>query len=147
MIELYTIGFTHKTAERFFTLLSEHKIELLVDIRRRPEGQLAGFAKKADLPFFMERLVGGRYLHLPLLAPDDHILSAYRSSHDQDAFETAFNAQMDQSNIPDALDRSMFENNRCCLLCSEHLPEHCHRRFVADRLVRCWNDVSVEHLI
>jgi len=146
VIELYTIGFTQKTAERFFGLLRENQVDVLVDIRRRPEGQLAGFAKKADLPFFMKQLVGGEYLHLPVLAPDDDLLTWYRKSKDWQEFETRFNAQMDQEDVPAVLDKSIFATHRCCLLCSEAKPEHCHRTFVAERLAKNWGNVTIRHL-
>lgn len=146
MIELYTIGFTQSSAEHFFTLLKENGVDMLVDIRRRPGGQLSGFAKKSDLPYFMKQLVGGEYIHLPILAPEDDILTTYRSSKNWSQFEAEFNAQMERDSVPDNLDKSLFETHRCCLLCSEHLPEHCHRRFVAERLARSWDGVTIHHL-
>ena len=48
-MKLYTIGFTKKTAEEFFTLLIENKIRTIIDIRRKNTSQLAGFTKKNDL--------------------------------------------------------------------------------------------------
>jgi uncharacterized protein (DUF488 family) len=146
MIEIFTIGFTQKPAERFFGLLKENNVDLLIDIRRRPEGQLSGFAKKADLPYFMNSLVGGQYLHMPELAPEDDILSAYRKNKDWAEFEKRFNEQMDLGNIPEHLDRSLFESHRGCFLCSEHRPEQCHRRFVAERIARSWDSVTIHHL-
>ena len=55
-MKLYTIGFTQKSAEAFFGLLRATRIERLVDIRLRPSGQLAGFAKQEDLPYFLREL-------------------------------------------------------------------------------------------
>ncbi len=52
-MKLYTIGFTKKTAEKFFTLLKNNGIGCLVDIRLHPNGQLAGFARQTDLPYFL----------------------------------------------------------------------------------------------
>ena len=34
-----------------------------------------------------------------------------------------------------------------CLLCSEHEPDHCHRRLVAEYLKSEWGDVQIEHLM
>jgi len=67
-MKLYTIGFTQKSAERFFGLLAEHGVEQVVDIRLKPGGQLSGFAKQDDLAWFLGRLNGARYVHLPQLA-------------------------------------------------------------------------------
>ena len=55
---LHTIGFTQKPAARFFDLLRHHGVGRLIDIRLNPHGQLSGFAKGSDLPFFLDRLVG-----------------------------------------------------------------------------------------
>ena len=68
-MKLYTIGFTQKKAEEFFSLLRNNRIERLVDIRLKPSGQLAGFAKQEDLPYFLRELSNGcQYTHLPILA-------------------------------------------------------------------------------
>ncbi len=53
-MKLYTIGFTQKRAEEFFELLRQNGIQRLVDIRLRPGGQLSGFAKQEDLPYFLK---------------------------------------------------------------------------------------------
>jgi uncharacterized protein (DUF488 family) len=146
-MRIYTIGFTKKTAEQFFGLLSDHGVERLVDIRLNPGGQLAGFAKQADLPYFLHRLARCDYVHLPELAPTDDILSTYRRDHDWGTYVAAFETLMDQREVPQRLDRRMFEVQTCCLLCSEATPEQCHRRLVGDRLVRHWPDTELIHLV
>src|SRR5260221_9343855 len=135
-MKLYTIGFTKKSAERFFTLLETNKVNCLVDIRLRPNGQLAGFTRQDDLAYFLSRLGASEYRHFENLAPTDDILSEYRSDHDWDRYVQRFESLMDERNVPDNLDRSLFEENNCCLLCSEATPEQCHRRLVAERLAR-----------
>ena len=78
-MKIYTIGFTQKRAEVFFELLRRHGIRRLVDIRVSPDGQLSGFAKKDDFPYFLSRLAAGcAYVHLPELAPTKEILREYR---------------------------------------------------------------------
>ena len=144
---IYTIGFTQKPASRFFSLLRENRIEVLVDIRLHPEGQLAGFAKRADLPYFLTELTGSRYQHLDALAPTDEILKEYRANKNWDAYTVRFEALLDERGVPDTLDRSLFAENRCCLLCSEATPERCHRRLVAARLSAAWNLGPIVHLV
>jgi uncharacterized protein (DUF488 family) len=146
-MKLYTIGFTQKSAERFFTLLAEHGVERVVDIRLRPDGQLAGFAKGRDLAWFLRRLNDCAYVHLPQLAPSDGILEDYRKDHDWERYVPRFEALMDERHIPDTLDRSSFTAQASCLLCSEPTPDRCHRRLVAERLVRAWPEVEVVHLV
>jgi uncharacterized protein (DUF488 family) len=80
---LYTIGFTQKSAREFFNLLQTNQVKRLVDIRVNPGGQLSGFAKQEDLPYFLKELANGcGYVHLPLLAPTKEILKEYRADND-----------------------------------------------------------------
>jgi uncharacterized protein (DUF488 family) len=146
-MKLYTIGFTQKRAEEFFGLLREHGVQRVVDIRLNPNGQLAGFAKKEDLPYFLRELADGcEYVHMVELAPTKEILEAYRKDGDWERYVERFERLMDERGIPDTLDRSAFERLVSCLLCSEPSPHHCHRRLVAERLKRRWADVEVVHL-
>jgi uncharacterized protein (DUF488 family) len=144
---IYTIGFTQKRAETFFERLRTNGVQKLVDIRVNPHGQLAGFARKEDLPYFLRHLAGGcDYVHLPELAPTKEILKAYRADHDWPRYAARFEALMDERNIPVALSQDDFQSQACCLLCSEATPEQCHRRLVAERLAAHWPDVTVVHL-
>lgn len=146
-MRLYTIGFTRKTAERFFGLLREHGVGRLVDVRLRPDGQLAGFARRADLPYFLTHLAACDYRHLPSLAPAADILDGYRTDHDWDRYVARFEALMDERAVPRSLDQAAFRDRVCCLLCSEATPERCHRRLIAERLARVWQEVEVIHLV
>ena len=145
-MRIYTIGFTKKPAERFFSLLKEHGVQRLVDIRLHPGGQLAGFAKQDDLAYFLRELAKCGYTHMPELAPTDEILSEYRKDHKWPLYNERFQALMDERGIPERLDRIMFEQEICCLLCSEDTPEKCHRRLVAERMAAHWDDVEIVHL-
>ena len=146
-MKLYTIGFTQKSAARFFGLLAANGVERVVDIRLKPGGQLSGFAKQGDLVWFLERLNGAGYIHLPQLAPSAEIRDDYRKDRDWERYVPRFEGLMDERGIPGILDRSSFEERLSCLLCSEPTPERCHRRLVAERIARTWPDVEVIHLV
>ncbi len=145
-MKLYTIGFTQKSAQQFFNLLKNNDIECLVDIRLHPDGQLAGFTKREDLKYFLNELLGCEYRHILNLAPSDEILKGYRTDHNWPKYEKAFNDLMDERGIPESLDRTLFEEKSCCLLCSEPTPDFCHRRLVAERLAHAWQPVEIIHL-
>jgi len=146
-MKIYTIGFTQKSAETFFELLWQNNIQRLVDVRIKPNGQLSGFAQKDDLPYFLSNLVNGcEYIHLPDLAPTNEILKDYRADLDWPQYMSRFESLMDERRIPDCLDRSEFEKQISCLLCSESTPDKCHRRLVAERLATRWGDVEIVHL-
>jgi uncharacterized protein (DUF488 family) len=146
-VKLYTIGFTKKSAERFFDLLGEIKVQRLLDIRLNPHGQLSGFTKQEDLAYFLDRLLKCDYRHVPVLAPTDAILKSYRGDHQWDRYVRRFEALMDERNVPAALDKSLFTETPGCLLCSEATPEKCHRRLVAERLLKSWPELEVVHLV
>jgi uncharacterized protein (DUF488 family) len=145
-MKIYTIGFTQKTAQQFFEILSNHKVQCVIDIRLHPDGQLAGFTKKTDLQFFLDRLISCDYRHMPRLAPEDDILKAYRSDHKWEKYEKAFLSLMESRGIPETIDQTIFEEKSCCLLCSEPTPEKCHRRLVAELLAKSWHNVEIIHL-
>jgi len=142
-----TIGFTKKSAQRFFELLDQNGVRRLIDTRLNPHGQLSGFSKQADLIYFLDRLSGIEYLHLPELAPTEEILHSYRASKSWSTYVNQFEALMDTRQVPNVLDRTLFEDDPVCLLCSEATPERCHRRLIAERLARVWSDVEVRHLV
>jgi uncharacterized protein (DUF488 family) len=146
-MKICTIGFTQKRAETFFERLRTNGVQKLVDIRINPHGQLAGFARQEDLPYFLRRLADGcEYSYLPELAPTKDILQEYRADRDWPRYEARFEALMDERNIPATLKQEDFQNQLCCLLCSEATPEQCHRRLVAERLAAHWPDVTIVHL-
>ena len=77
-MRIYTIGFTQKKAETFFGYLKKSKVKTLIDVRLNNVSQLAGFAKKDDLKFFLKELCGSEYVHMPELAPTKEILNPYK---------------------------------------------------------------------
>jgi uncharacterized protein (DUF488 family) len=146
-MKLFTIGFTQKSAQKFFGLLRQNGIQRLVDIRISPQGQLSGFARQEDLPFFLDELANHcNYVYMPILAPTKDLLHEYRGNRDWPRYMARFEALMDERHIPEALDRKEFETSNFCLLCSEATPEMCHRRLVAERLAARWPEVEIIHL-
>ncbi|MEW6579919.1 MAG: DUF488 domain-containing protein [Chloroflexota bacterium] len=146
-IELFTIGFTQKSAEQFFGLLAQHHVTVLVDIRLKPDSQLSGFAKGRDLPFFLGRLLHCDYQHMPLMAPTAEILDRYRTDHSWESYERAFTRLLAERDLMAHLDQNWWAAHRACLLCSEHKPDHCHRRLVAEYMAQHWAAVRIRHLI
>ena len=145
-VHIFTIGFTRKTAEQFFTLLEKAGVRRVVDIRLNNVSQLAGFAKRDDLRFFLQRLGAIDYVHRPDLAPSQDMLDAFKKEKGPWAdYEKKFVALITQRQIETQVPRELLHMG--CLLCSEDTPEHCHRRLVAEYLQRAWGDVEVTHLV
>ncbi len=144
-VALFTIGFTGKSAEQFFTLLQNAGVRLLIDTRLNNVSQLAGFTKRKDLEYFLRAIGGIGYVHDTELAPTADILDPYKKkSMTWDEYETRFNELLEQRAI--AAHREPADFDRACLLCSEPTPEHCHRRLVGEYLKRAWPEVEIHHL-
>lgn len=145
-IDINTIGFTKKTAEEFFGLIRESGAKRVVDVRLNNVSQLAGFAKKKELQFFLKEMLDVDYVHLPELAPTQDILDAYKKHKgDWGVYEPAFLELMRKREIEKRIDPEIMAGR--CLLCSEDKPHQCHRRLVAEYLQDKWGDVQIEHLV
>jgi len=149
-ITLCTIGFAGKSAEEFFRLLREAAVQKVIDVRENRVGQLSGYAKYADIEFFLKAIGGMEYFHDPLLAPSLEIRKAYNKGKDWFVYESAYLALMRERGIPEAIEPAGFEGV-IALLCSEPGPEKCHRRLVADLLAKHWqslgHSVEIKHLV
>jgi len=143
---IHTIGFTKKTAAEFFDLLRKSGATKVIDVRLNNVSQLAGFSKRDDLQYFLREIVGIDYVHLPLLAPTQDILDAYKKHKgDWNVYEPAFLDLMKKREIEKRIDPDSIKNG--CLLCSEETPHHCHRRLVAEYLRSHWGDLAIHHLV
>jgi len=146
-IDIYTIGFTKKKAEYFFEKLKKAGVKRVVDVRLNNVSQLAGFAKKDDLIYFLKQLGGMDYVHFPELAPTKDILDAYKKQKgDWATYERKFIDLMERRHIENKIPKEVL--NEGCLLCSEDKPHHCHRRLVAEYLSKKWDEeVEIRHLV
>lgn len=144
-MKIFTIGFTKKSAEQFFSRLKQPGLVRLVDARLNNVSQLAGFTKKNDLKYFLREICNIDYVHLPELAPSKDILDAYKKiAGDWSTYEKQFLSLMATRRIEDKVDKNLIDGG--CLLCSEATPEHCHRRLVAEYLRDKWGDIEIVHL-
>ena len=142
---VHTIGFTKKTAAEFFGLLQISATKRVVDVRLNNVSQLAGFSKRDDLQYFLKEIADIDYIHLPILAPTQDILDAYKKHKgDWNIYEPAFLALMKKREIEKRIDPETIMGG--CLLCSEDKPHHCHRRLVAEYLQTYWGVLEIQHL-
>jgi len=108
--------------------------------------QLAAFAKRDDLAFFVKELCGAEYLHEIRLAPTAEMLDAYKKHKGSwDVYAALFLDLMQQRQIEKELNPDLFDVPTA-LLCSEPTADHCHRRLVVEYLHEKWSDVKAVHL-
>lgn len=145
-MNIYTIGFTQKKAKSFFELIKHNNIQKIIDVRLNNVSQLAGFAKRDDLIYFLKEICNCKYEHVPDLAPIDEILKPYKNKEiSWESYEDKFMNLMSKRNIEKHFQLDDFNDG--CLLCSEHLPHQCHRRLVLDYLAQSQSsDSNIKHL-
>lgn len=145
-MNIYTIGFTKKKAEYFFNVLTKSGVKRIVDVRLNNVSQLAGFAKRDDLRYFLKTICGISYIHIQEFAPDKEILDNFKKKKgDWATYESSFinlmkKRQLDKKYVGKIIDGD-------CFLCSEDTPDNCHRRLVAEYLEVCWNDITITHIL
>jgi uncharacterized protein (DUF488 family) len=136
-MKIFTIGFTQHSAEDFFEKLKQNYVKRVIDIRINKKSQLAGFAKGSDLPFLLSITGDIDYIDHAELAPTKELLKAYRSKDISWAeFEKKYIKQLSETTVIAKLKQEEFDG--ACLLCSEHKPDQCHRRLLAEILSKNW---------
>ncbi|CAD7049748.1 hypothetical protein REJC140_01550 [Pseudorhizobium endolithicum] len=145
-MQVSTIGFTRTSAEHFFGRIRDAGVKKVIDVRLHNTSQLAAFAKADDLPFFLKELCGAGYVHEPLLAPTEEIMTAFKKEKGNwETFRHDFLGLMSDRKVETRFKAETFDG--ACLLCSEDKPHHCHRSLVCDYLNARWGGrLSIRHL-
>jgi uncharacterized protein (DUF488 family) len=145
MNKIFTIGFAGKSAEKFFSLLEENNIRKLIDVRLNNISQLAAFAKKDDLEYFLKKILSCDYIHRPDLAPTEEILKKYKlKTISWDIYTDEYIELLNSRNVISQLNKDEIVNS--VFLCSEHQPKYCHRRLLVEYIKKQWNDFEMIHL-
>ena len=148
--KIYTIGFTQKSAEKFYSLIKENNISLMVDVRLNNISQLAGFSKFPDIEYFLREICNCKYISDKLFSPEEYTLKDYKANKiDWEEYLVQFNKTMATRKIAEHIKRRyspFMANEKICFLCSENTPEHCHRRLIAERFAEIF-DAEIVHLV
>lgn len=148
MKQLFTIGSSKKTAEKFFELLSENNIRCVLDVRLYNNYQLAGFSKYPDIKYFLKKIADIEYISDSMFAPSADLLSAYREKKIRwEDYTERFNQIMEMRGIIDYIETKYEDLNDYCLLCSEDKPDKCHRRLLAEMICESFGGYELKHLI
>lgn len=147
MIKIYTIGFTKKSAQEFFNLLKNSEVSKIVDTRINNKSQLSGFAKGRDLEYFAKEVGNMSYTHQIDLAPTKELLNQYKKELiTWGEYEIEYLNLLDIRKIGDKI-KDIEELHQNCFLCSEHTPEKCHRRLLAEYLKTRFTNIEIHHLV
>ena len=134
MTKLYTIGHSNHTAAKFFSLLENYDISILVDVRSVPYSKYTKWAKKAELT----QLCIGRdieYIYMGNVLGGKDIDYHKRSS---------------ELDFIEALSRLMkiVKGKNAVLMCAEEDPNRCHRQHLLAKILKKNNDFKceIEHI-
>ena len=145
MSNLYTIGFSGKSACNFFELLKNNNIKLLIDVRLNNASQLSGYTKKNDLIYFLDKICGIAYLHAQFLAPTKDILDGYKKKEiTWNEYEQLYLNLIKNREL--GLEISSLDFDNACLLCSEAKADFCHRRLAANHIKAQCPDINIIHI-
>ena len=141
---IYTIGHSTRTIEEFTSLLSEHRIARLADVRRVPASRryphFAADSLRHTLPPH-----GILYEHFePLGGRREPASTSENGFWDNEQFR-GYADHMASAEFRAAVDRLLADSRVTAVLCAEAVPWRCHRGVLADDLLR--RGVEVIHIL
>lgn len=126
-MKIYTIGHSTRSLDEFIDILKHYDIELVIDVRKFPTSKkFPWFGKDALSKSLSEN--GIEYLHYP-------DLGGFRKG--------GYAAFAETEDFQKALDKLVepIDNKITAIMCAEMLWFRCHRRYVAERLVKMGHEV------
>lgn len=133
--KIYTIGYTKKSAEEFFSRLRTSNARHLLDIRLKNTSQLSGFTKRDDLRYFLRELLNMEYHELLEFAPYESMLKEYLKNKDWDKYVLQYDELLRTRQPEKKIDSHLLDEG-IVFLCSEPKADHCHRRLAAEWVVK-----------
>jgi len=127
---VFTIGYEGLDIDAFMSLLAEHGIETVVDIRELPLSRKPGFSKKALANVL--NLSGLEYVHMVELGCPRPVRDGYRADGDWKRYTKGFLNHLKTQKDAIAELAELVESSTCALLCYEADFNFCHRSMVAD---------------
>jgi len=144
---VFTIGHSIHPIATFLSLLGQHEIAMLIDVRSFPSSRRWPQFNHDKLKVSVER-AGISYEWLKVLGGRRH--SALRDSPHKGWRHAAFRCYADYSDRPEYGEgigqmRKLAGSRRSAIMCSEGLWWRCHRRIIADHMaVHGW---QVRHIM
>lgn len=143
---IWTIGHSSRSLEEFVRILRDHRISLVVDVRKMPGSRHNPQFSHDTFPRSLLR-AGIDYVHVPALGG---LRRRHPGSPNTGWKNASFQGYADymltpefESGLQESLDRA--DGERAVLMCAEAVPWRCHRSLIADALVV--RDFTVEHIL
>ena len=131
---VYTIGHSNHSPDTFIKLLTEAKIEVIVDVRSNPKSTWTSYANPHDLKHIL-KAADIQYLYLGNLlggrpnSPDCHNPQTgkadYHSMQNRESFQQGLSRLLED-----------LKKYRICVMCAEEDPSSCHRNLLIGESLR-----------
>jgi len=133
-MQIYTIGHSNHTQAQFVTLLTDTRIQVLVDVRSNPNSRWAAFANRDNLKEILES-VRIRYIYLGDMLggrPSDS------DSYDYQTGKVDYQAIQGKEYFRHGIKRILggLKKYRVCIMCAEEDPTSCHRNLLVAESLR-----------
>jgi uncharacterized protein (DUF488 family) len=132
---IFTIGYEGLNIVAFMSLLTEHGIDTVVDVRELPQSRKPGFSKKALANTL--NLSGREYIHMVALGCPKPVRDRYREDGNWKHYTEGFMKHLKTQADSIAELSSLAASSNCVLLCYEADANFCHRSMVASEVNSC----------
>jgi uncharacterized protein (DUF488 family) len=127
-MQIYTIGHSNHTQEQFLNLLTDARIEVLVDVRSNPNSRWATFANGDNLKGILES-VQIQYIYLgDALGGRPSNSDSYDNQTGKVDYLAIREKEYFRHGIRSLLDE--LKRYRVCIMCAEEDPTACHRNLL-----------------
>ena len=133
-MQIYTIGHSNHSQEQFLNLLTDKKIEVLVDVRSNPNSRWAAFADRDSINEILES-VRIHYIYLGDVLggrPSDS------DSYDNRTGRVDYQVIQREEYFKRGINRILggLKRYRVCIMCAEENPTSCHRNLLVAESLR-----------
>lgn len=140
---IFTIGYEGLSIDVFISLLAEHNVETVVDVRELPLSRKAGFSKKSLAN--MLNLSDFEYVHMANLGCPKPVRNRYREDGNWMHYTEGFLAYLKTQEVAIVELSKLATASNCALLCYEADFNFCHRSMVANA-VYDYSGANIKHI-
>ncbi|MHB1909251.1 MAG: DUF488 domain-containing protein [Nitrososphaerales archaeon] len=150
-VSVYTFGHSTRDIDDFISILKEHKISILVDLRTIPKSRFNPQFGKEALEKSLER-EKIKYLHFKGLGglrkpKKDSINTGWRNESFRGYADYMQTEEFEKnlSSLIELINQANKKKGNVALMCAEAVPWRCHRSLVSDALTI--RGFSVKHIL
>lgn len=141
---IYSVGHSTRTLKEFLTLLREHDVTTLADIRRFPRSRRHPHFSIENLGQTLQR-AGISYVHLEALGGHRRPARDSPNANWRNASFRGYADHMGTAEFRSAVNELLMIPGRVAVMCAEAVPWRCHRNLLSDELTR--RGIAVLHIL